>query len=200
MEILKGKVKEPPTCDTHVMITPVRYSKVKKGQAHSLPLVLQVLHAYFTLTTGNHNISIAVQNMSDCAILLKKGMPVAQMVLATLVPPANLIPEEETITGTDALQEQMSIEECQHKLLDKLNLDGLSQWSPHNMATARELLLSYHDVFTSGPNELGCTSTIEHEIHITDDEPFKECFRYIPPPLLEEVRALLRDMLEAGTI
>ena len=97
MEILKGKVKELPTHDTHVMITPVRYSGVKKGQAHLLPLGLQVLHAYFTLTAGNHNISIAMQNMSDCAILLKKGTPVAQMVLAMLVPPANLTPEEETI-------------------------------------------------------------------------------------------------------
>ena len=31
-------------------------------------------------------------------------------------------------------------------------------------------------------------------------EPFKECFRCIPPPLLEEVHASLRDMLEAGAI
>ena len=199
-EILKGKVKEPPMHDTHIMITPVRHPRVKKGQPHSLPPGLQVLHAYFTLTAGNHNVSVTVQNMSDCAILLKKDMPVAQMVLAMLVPAANLTPEEETITGTEAPQEQMLVEECQHKLLDKLNLDGLSQWSPHNAATARELLLSYHDVFALGPNELGCTSAIKHKICITDDEPFKERFRHIPPPLLEEVCASLRDMLEAGAI
>ena len=99
MEILKGKVKEPPMHNAHVMITPMRYSRVKKGQAHLLPLGLQVLHAYFTLTGGNHNISIVVRNMSDCAILLKKGTTVAQMVLAMLVPLANLTPEEETVTG-----------------------------------------------------------------------------------------------------
>ena len=80
----------------------------------------------------------------------------------------------------------MLIKECQHKLLDKLNLDDLCQWFPGNMAIVRELLLSYHDIFALEPNELGCTSTIEHEICITDDEPFKECFRHIPPPLLEE--------------
>ena len=49
-------------------------------------------------------------------------------------------------------------------------------------------------------NELGCTSPIEHEIHIKNDEPFKERFRCIPPPLLEEVCASLRDMLEAEAI
>ena len=49
-------------------------------------------------------------------------------------------------------------------------------------------------------NELGCTSAIEHEICINNSEPFKEWFRHIPPPLLEEVRASLQDMLNAGAI
>ena len=94
----------------------------------------------------------------------------------------------------------MSVQERQEKLMDKLNLDGLSEWSPHNAAIVRELLLSYHDTFVLEPDELGCTSAIEHEIRLNDDEPFKEHFRCIPLPLLEEVHASLRDMLEAGTI
>ena len=49
-------------------------------------------------------------------------------------------------------------------------------------------------------NELGCRSAIEHEIRIDNSEPFKERFRCITPPLLEEVRASLRDMLDAGVI
>ena len=65
---------------------------------------------------------------------------------------------------------------------------------------ARELVLAYHDVFTLESNELGCTSAIEHEICIENDEPFKEWFGRIPHPLLEEVCASLRDMLEAGAI
>ena len=85
-------------------------------------------------------------------------------------------------------------------MMDKLNLDGLSEWSPRNAAIARELLFSYHDTFALEPYELGCTSTIKYEIHINDDEPFKECFRCIPPPLLEEVCASLRHMLDAGAI
>ena len=65
---------------------------------------------------------------------------------------------------------------------------------------ARELVLAYHDVFTLESNELGCTSATEHEIHIENDKPFKEWFWHIPSPLLEEVHASLRDMLEAGMI
>ena len=99
-----------------------------------------------------------------------------------------------------APKEHMTVQERQDKLLEKLNLDGLSEWTPRNATIARELLLSYHDAFALKPDELRCTSAIEHEIRLSNEEPFKERFRHIPPPLLEEVHASLRDMLEAGTI
>ena len=65
---------------------------------------------------------------------------------------------------------------------------------------ARELVLAYHDISALEGNELGCTSAIKHEIHIENSEPFKEWFWCIPPPLLEEVHASFRDMLEVGVI
>ena len=55
-------------------------------------------------------------------------------------------------------------------------LDGLAHWSLRNAAVARELVLAYHDVFVLESNELGCTSAIEHEIHINNSEPFQEQF------------------------
>ena len=151
-----------------------------------------------TMTAGHKQILIVVRNMTDQAIFLKKGTRVAHIVSATLAP------LEETPSTQDedahALKECMTVQERQDKLLEKLNLDGLSQWTPRNAAIARELLLSYHDAFALEPDELGCTSAIEHEIHLSDEEPFKERFKRIPPPLLDEVRASLRDMLEAGAI
>ena len=71
-------------------------------------------------------------------------------------------------------------------------IDGKSEWTLRNAAIAKELLLSYHDAFVLEPDELRCTSAIKHEICLSDDEPFKEHFRCIPPPLLEEVHASLR--------
>ena len=94
----------------------------------------------------------------------------------------------------------MSVAARQEKLLEKLNLDELAHWSPGNAVAVRELVLAYHDIFALESNELGCTSAIEHNICIENSEPFKEWFWHIPPPLLEEVHALLRDMLEAGAI
>ena len=136
--------------------------------------------------------------MTDSAIFLKRGVHAMHIMSATLVPPEEVPLGEEQ--GGQAPKERLSVQKRQEKLLDKLNLDGLSEWSPRNAAKARELLLSYHDTFALKSDELGCTSAIEHEICLNVDEPFKECFRHTPPPLLEEVHASLRDMLEAGTI
>ena len=198
-EILKVRVAHAPAHDTHLTVVLIRHADVESGKACPLPPGLQVLHAYTTLTAGSKHVSIVVRNMMDSAIFLKKGVHVAHVVSAMLVPPVEL-PSEEQIEGMKMSQERMSVQEWQEKLMDKLNLDGLSEWSPHNSAIVRELLFSYHDIFAFEPNELGCTSTIKHEICINDDEPFKERFRHIPLPLLEEVHASLRDTLEAGAI
>ena len=144
--------------------------------------------------------SLVVRNVSDSQIFLKKGLLVARVVSTTLVSPTELSPEMEATLGEESRLEPLSVAARQEKLLEKLNLDGLACWSPENVVAARELVLAYHDVFTLESNELGCTSAIEHEICIENEEPFKERFWHIPLPLLEEVRASLRDMLESGAI
>ena len=48
--------------------------------------------------------------------------------------------------------------------------------------------------------ELGCTHSMEHMIKVMDDTPFKEWFRQISPPLVEEVQNHLQEMLESGAI
>ena len=126
--------------------------------------------------------SLVVRNMSDSQIFLKKGVPVVWVVSASLVPPTELPPELEAMLGKEPRPEALLVAARQEKLLEKLNLDGLTHWSPENVVAVRELVLAYHDVFTLESNELGCTSTIEHEIRIENDEPFKEWFQCIPRP------------------
>ena len=102
-----------------------------------------------------------------------------------------LSPEMEAMLCAESRPEPLTVAVRREKLLDKLNLDGLAHWSPENAVAVRELVLAYHDVFALESNELGCTSAIEHKIRIENDEPFKEWFWHIPPPLLEEVHASL---------
>ena len=143
---------------------------------------------------------LVVRNVSDSQIFLKKGVPVVRVVSAMLVPPAELSLEMKAALGKESRPEPLSVAARQDKLLEKLNLGGLAHWSSENAVAVRELVLAYHDVFALESNKLGCTGAIEHKIFIENDEPYKERFWHIPPPLLEEVRASLRDMLEAGAI
>ena len=62
------------------------------------------------------------------------------------------------------------------------------------------MLMEHHHIFSLDKNKIGCTDTVEHIIELMDDEPFKERFRRIAPPLLEEVRENLQDMLDGGAI
>ena len=67
------------------------------------------------------------------------------------------------------------------------------------MAT-QALLAEYHNIFSLEPGQLGCTDLVKHEIRVVDNELFKETFQRIPPPMVDEVHAHVKEMLEAGTI
>ena len=86
------------------------------------------------------------------------------------------------------------------KLFDELDLSGLDLWTLELADAACQLLAEYHDMFSSDLAELGFTHSTEHKIKVTDDTPFKERFRQIPLPMVEEIRNHLKEMLESGTI
>jgi hypothetical protein len=41
---------------------------------------------------------------------------------------------------------------------------------------------------------------VEHEINLSDDKPYREPYRRIPPSMFDEVREHLREMFEVGAI
>ena len=63
-----------------------------------------------------------------------------------------------------------------------------------------QMLMEYHDIFSLDKNKIGCTDTAEHIIELLDEESFKEKFRQIAPPLLDEVWEHLQEMLDGGAI
>ena len=67
-----------------------------------------------------------VRNVSDSHIFLKKGVPVAQVMSASLVPPVELSPEMEATLGMESQPKPMSVAARQEKLVEKLKLDRLA--------------------------------------------------------------------------
>ena len=87
-------------------------------------------------------------------------------------------------------------------LLEKLDLTGLEAWPTEQAEKARSLLREYHDIFSLEKHDTGHTKVAKHKIVLKDPDtpPFKERFCRIPPPQLDEVRAHLKMMLDAGVI
>ena len=124
-QILECKVKPLIGESVHVMLTPLRAGESQPGVVWPLPPGLHILHMYTRLKMSSNKVSMVVRNMSESPIFLKKGMHVARVVSASLVPPMKLSLEMEAILGAEAEHEPMSVAEQQEKLLEKLNLDGL---------------------------------------------------------------------------
>ena len=178
-KIIEGKVKTLLGESIHVMVMPLKVDMAQPMGMHPLLPGLHILPAFVQLKMGSNKVSVVVRNMSDSPIYLKKGVQIACMVSTAPVLHVGLSPEREATIGAKAQWETMSLSRRQVKLLEKLNLDGLSNWSPKQCGHSQGTHPGLHDIFALDNNESGCTSTTKHEICINDSEPFKEQFRCI---------------------
>ena len=137
-EIIEGWVKPLLGYTSYVMITLLKAEgRPREWETKLLPLGLHVLHAYTHLKKGSGRVSLVVRNVSDSHIFLKKGVPVAQVVSASLVPPAELSPEMESALGAESRPEPLSVAARQEKLLEKLNLGGVGPLVPRECGDSK---------------------------------------------------------------
>ena len=182
-------------------IAPLKMNVMTHGlekQSPSLPLGIDVQMVYATLANGSNRITVVLRNNTRDWLEIKKGLPIAWMVAANEVPKVtNLFSAEQT-------KEQSTLTETERQdlLLEKLDLSGLEAWPQEQAEQARSLLKEYHDIFSLEKRDMGHTNATKHKIVLKDPDtpPFKERFRRILPPQLDEVREHLKLMLDAGVI
>ena len=163
-----------------------------------LPLGIDVQSAYATLSTGSNRVAVVLRNNTHDWIEIGKGTPVARMVAVNQVPWV-----VDTISADKSKQQPTLMEaERQDLLLDKLDLSSLEAWPVEEAGKARGLLHEYHDIFSLEKHDMGHTNATKHKIVLKDPDtpPFKERFRWILPPQLDEVREHLKLMLDAGVV
>ena len=164
----------------------------------SLPLGIDVQTVYATLADGSNRITVVLRNNTRDWLEIKKDMPVARMVTT------NEVPKVTNLFSTEQKKEQPTLSETERQdlLLEKLDLLGLEAWPQEQAEQARSLLKEYHDIFLLEKRDMGHTNATKHKIIRKDPDtpPFKERFRRILPPQLDEVREHLKLMLDAGVI
>ena len=206
----KAEILEP--FSSHVI--PIKTVKVYLGecinvmvqalctQDGTLLLGLTVQNTYTKLRKGSKKAVVVVQNNTAYLQTLWKKTLMARAVPTLPVPEP---PESESLQDRDDthlnLQTPKLMLMHRHgKLFNELDLSSLNWWAPKLVDAAHQLLAKYHDIFSLDLAELGCTHSTEHTIKVTDNTPFKEQFRWISPPMVEEVRNHLREILESSAI
>ena len=211
-ELVRAKHAEViPAFGTRIVVGTLDYVFTKKdlhvmthgldGRAKDLPTGLAVQDAYITPEAGTQRIHVVIRNQTAADLHILKRSPIAVAEAVDLEEPLKAedvnLPEDEF---PQTKETPLTPEQRRDKLLETIDLSGLEAWDNSQRADARSLLREYHDIFSLDPGEIGKTDLTEHKIHLTDEVPFKERFRKIPQPLVEEVRTCLRDMLEKGVI
>ena len=130
---------------------------------------------------------------------------IGRVAAANAVPEAQCSPDLLKKLGDESEDKpeptKLSTQQRQELLLAALEKDGgldrLKDWLPELARRAKALLLEFHHVFSLEPNEIGCTDTTKHVIELMKDELFRERFRRIAPPLVDEVCQHIQEMLGA---
>ena len=174
----------------------------------NLPNGVYVVKTYTELRDGSRNVLVVLRNLMGKPVHLAAGRPVARVVAVNAILDAT--PSPEFLRKLDELEpnwnppKRLTIEERQKLLLELLRkeglLDKLKQRPPELALKFKRMLMEHHNIFSLEQNEIGCTDTAEHVIELLDTEPFKERFQCIAPPLVEEVREHIQEMLDGGAI
>ena len=156
-----------------------------------LPSSVQCTPTYCNLTPVSSRVTVGLRNISARKITVPSRTIVCQVQLANMVPPIQT-PKEQTLS-----KNKKKDESC---ILEQLDLGEISTWSVEQQQAARKLLCDYSETFSKNDLDLGKCNILKHSIQITDQQPFKERYRRIPPHLFEEVKQYLQDMMEVGAI
>ena len=62
------------------------------------------------------------------------------------------------------------------------------------------LFRKHSNVFSKNDDDIGCTSTVKHQIRLNDNTPIAQQYRRIPPSQFEEVKQHIRKLLQNDVI
>ena len=156
-----------------------------------LPAGVVPIVTYGELHPGSSRVPVCLCNMSIRAMEIPAKTVVGQVIPANQVPPVVHLTRSAKETITKATKGWV---------LEALDLQGLKECPELEQKQARELLLKWEHLFTHSDLDLGKTALIKHKIRLTEQTPFKERYRCIPPHMYEDVRAHIQEMLDIGVI
>ena len=148
-------------------------------------------------TGKTQRVHVRIYNMSAKSIKIKPNSDLCELHEVKVL--RNIDP----IDSKKSKEEQAWISQLHVNQKDQLpegiNLDK-SALTTTQKEQLSQFLKRWQEVFSTGISDLGNCDLVQHEIKLTDDEPFKDPYRRIPPPLFQEVKEHLTEMIETNVI
>lgn len=112
------------------------------------------------------------------------------------VPPRAIIAEIQPVTVED-IPEFPAGDNMSQAVDFNIAQDNLTK---EEFAMAKEVIERNRDIFSWGETDIGHVTTVKHRIEMTDNTPFRQRHRRIPPSMFKEVRDHIQQLLTAGII
>ena len=181
-------IKGNPGVKGHCMKVHVLMEPVLGPQ---LPAAVVPIATYGELHPGSLRVPICLCNMSAHAVEVPARAVVGQVIPADQVPP---------VVHLTRITKETATKTPKGWVLEALDLQGLKEWPESEQEQARELLLKWEHLFVHNDLDLGKTALIKHKIRLTEQTPFKEKYRCIPPHMYDNVRSHIQEMLDICAI
>ena len=142
-------------------------------------------------------VPLRVMNLSHQPLTLKKGTEVAHcnLVSAIIVPDETISCEE----PMENVRRTRSVEILPTHLRDLYNRSILGLEEAKH-PEVHQLLCCYSDVFSTSPEDIGCTDLVKHHINTGQAAPVRQPPRRLPLAKREEAEKAVREMKERDVI
>ena len=161
----------------------------KPALGPQMPAAVMPIAIYGELHPGSSRVPVCLHNLSTHTMQIPTKTVVGQVI------PANQVPL--VVHPTRTAKETVN-KASKGWVLEALDLQGLKEWPESEQKWTRELLLKWEHLFAHSNLDLGKTALIKHKIRLTEQMPFKEQCRPIPPHMYDDVRAHIQEMLDIG--
>lgn len=93
------------------------------------------------------------------------------------------------------------LQEESHSLCVKSEINmPENELSSNDLDKVHNVLDEFDDIFSKGEKDIGHNDRVQHRIELSDEKPFKQRYRRVPPAMIDQVRDHLQQLLEAGII
>ena len=153
-------------------------------------------HLIRYIRNRSENSNTAVQYISKMMEIAKSNL--CELQEESVLRPLNIHQKSKTQDNIHVQQHTAEFTK-EPNVLDEINIRE-NNLSEEEKLELRQFLNKWRHLFSSGITDLGNCDLVKHKINLSDNVPFKEPYRRIPPALFQESREHLTEMLQAGTI